>query len=142
METKTPAAEALVMHTVGDAASLAGISKRYMEIRIEQGTGPDVTRIGRRVLIRDDRLRRWIDEQTEAAMPANADSAVIAAEHKAMVKCLMQHDHAGMARVVNSSRYPHKLHLAAALAVIARMVAESPDPEKLLDAIGEIVARD
>jgi hypothetical protein len=66
MDTKVGAAPpaAVVMLTIAEATAEAGISKRYMEMRIAAGTGPDITRIGRRVLIRADRLHAWIDQLT------------------------------------------------------------------------------
>lgn len=54
MELNATAEPPLVMHTVTEAAGMAGISPRYMHMRIAAGTGPEVTRIGRRVFIRDD----------------------------------------------------------------------------------------
>ena len=125
-----------------EAAKALGIS--VSKVDKDTATGQLVaTKIGRRTVYQPQHLRAYLEAQTrEATMPANADSAVVADELKSMVRCFMRRDHARMAKVVNNSRYPHKLHLAAALNVIARMVAESSDPEKLLDAIGEIVARD
>jgi hypothetical protein len=145
MGAKTIAATPIVMHTVAEAADLAKISDRYMQIRIADGTGPDVTRIGRRVLIRDDRLRKWIDEQTAGGtmgVPSAEDRAVIADEFKVAVRCYMTRDPVDAVKVIDDSRYPAKLHAAAALHAIARMVAESPNPEQLLDVLAEIVARD
>src|SRR5689334_8229543 len=56
-----------VMHTFDEAAAIAGISKRYLQLRVADGTGPDVTRIGRRALVRADRLTAWLDQLTEGA---------------------------------------------------------------------------
>ena len=75
-------------------------------------------------------------------VPTPEDRNVIADEHKRMVRCLTNGDHAGMATVITQSRYPQKLHLAAALNVIARMADEADDLEQFLNVIGEIVARD
>jgi hypothetical protein len=36
------------MHTFDEAAAIAKISKRYLQKLIATGTGPEVTRIGRR----------------------------------------------------------------------------------------------
>ncbi|BBX33939.1 helix-turn-helix transcriptional regulator [Mycolicibacterium mageritense] len=65
METHATTTPPLVMRTVSEAAAVAGISKRHLEDQISEGNGPAVTRIGRRVLIRDDRLQDWIDQRTE-----------------------------------------------------------------------------
>lgn len=59
------------MLTPVEAAARAGISRRSLDSHIARGTGPDVTRIGRRVLIREDRLAAWIESQTTTAEHAS-----------------------------------------------------------------------
>jgi hypothetical protein len=53
--------------TKPEAAAKARIHLRSLERRIEDGSGPRLTRIGRRVLIREDHLAEWLDRCTGAA---------------------------------------------------------------------------
>lgn len=53
--------------TKREAADRARISERNLERRIKLGTGPKVTRIGRRVLIRAGDYATWIDAQAKTA---------------------------------------------------------------------------
>jgi hypothetical protein len=53
--------------TKAEAAAKARIHVRSLERRLENGTGPRVTRIGRRVLIREDHLAEWLDLCASAA---------------------------------------------------------------------------
>jgi len=131
------------LYNIGEASEKSGISKRFLELRLAAGTGPEVTRIGRRVLIREDCLARWIEDQTgEAVAVPEADLNEIADQFRSAVECYMDNDPVGAALVVSTSRYPANMHAAAAQNVIARMVAESPEPGRLLGALVEIVARD
>ena len=54
-------------------------SRRHLDDQIAEGTGPAVTRIGRRVLISDEALRKWVSDQTEAAVSPNRDQQTDAA---------------------------------------------------------------
>lgn len=131
------------MHTVGRAAALAGISKRYMEMRIDQGTGPGVTRIGRRVLIRDDRLRAWIDQQTEEGTDVRSDrdeQTDAALQVLAAVKAnVIDGDPEAMLRRLRGSSSEVSLRLAEATNLIAHMCKASGQPEVTLAALVETV---
>jgi hypothetical protein len=77
------------------------------------------------------------------SVPTAEDRAEIAQEVRRAVRCLMPPpDHAGLARIINGSRYPMKLHLAGALHALARLADQADDPERFLDVVAEIVARD
>jgi uncharacterized membrane protein len=52
--------------TKREAASRARISERTLERILANGSGPAVTRIAGRVLIREDYLTAWIDRCTDA----------------------------------------------------------------------------
>ena len=48
--------------TVDDAAQLLRTTKKAVYVMIERGLLPGVTRLGRRVLVRSDRLLEWLDQ--------------------------------------------------------------------------------
>jgi excisionase family DNA binding protein len=48
--------------TVDDAAQLLRTTKKAVYVMIERGLLPGVTRLGRRVLLRSDRLLEWLDQ--------------------------------------------------------------------------------
>ena len=48
--------------TVDDAAQLLRTTKKAVYVMIERGQLPGVTRLGRRVLLRSDRLLEWLDQ--------------------------------------------------------------------------------
>jgi excisionase family DNA binding protein len=58
--------------TKPEAAARARVHLRTLERRIEDGTGPRVTRIGRRVLIREDHLAEWLDRCASVAKETTA----------------------------------------------------------------------
>ena len=47
-----------------EAAEQARISPRFLDKQIKAGCGPDVIRIGRRVLVRSDAFQAWLDGLT------------------------------------------------------------------------------
>ena len=51
-----------VLLTVDDAAQLLRTTKKAVYVMIERGLLPGVTRLGRRVLVRSDRLLEWLDQ--------------------------------------------------------------------------------
>lgn len=51
-----------VLLTVDDAAQLLRTTKKAVYVMIERGLLPGVTRLGRRVLLRSDRLLQWLDQ--------------------------------------------------------------------------------
>jgi len=48
--------------TVDDAADLLRTTRKAVYVMIERGLLPGVTRLGRRVLLRSDRLLEWLDQ--------------------------------------------------------------------------------
>jgi excisionase family DNA binding protein len=48
--------------TVDDAAQLLRTTKKAVYVMVERGLLPGVTRLGRRVLLRSDRLLEWLDQ--------------------------------------------------------------------------------
>lgn len=52
------------MFTRKEAAEQARISPRFLDMQIKAGCGPDVTRIGRRVLVSRDAFEVWIGKLT------------------------------------------------------------------------------
>ena len=48
--------------TVDDAAALLRTTRKAVYVMIERGQLPGVTRLGRRVLLRSDRLLEWLDQ--------------------------------------------------------------------------------
>jgi excisionase family DNA binding protein len=48
--------------TVDDAAELLRTTRKAVYVMIERGHLPGVTRLGRRVLLRSDRLLEWLDQ--------------------------------------------------------------------------------
>jgi excisionase family DNA binding protein len=48
--------------TVDDAAALLRTTRKAVYVMIERGLLPGVTRLGRRVLVRSDRLLEWLDQ--------------------------------------------------------------------------------
>jgi excisionase family DNA binding protein len=48
--------------TVDDAAHLLRTTRKAVYVMIERGLLPGVTRLGRRVLLRSDRLLEWLDQ--------------------------------------------------------------------------------
>ena len=51
-----------VLLTVDDAAELLRTTRKAVYVMIERGQLPGVTRLGRRVLLRSDRLLEWLDQ--------------------------------------------------------------------------------
>jgi len=51
-----------VLLTVDDAAQLLRTSKKAVYVMVARGHLPGVTRLGRRVLLRSDRLLEWLDQ--------------------------------------------------------------------------------
>ena len=51
-----------VLLTVDDAAQLLRTTRKAVYVMIERGLLPGVTRLGRRVLVRSDRLLEWLDQ--------------------------------------------------------------------------------
>lgn len=51
-----------VLLTVDDAAQLLRTTRKAVYVMIERGQLPGVTRLGRRVLLRSDRLLEWLDQ--------------------------------------------------------------------------------
>lgn len=52
--------------TIDEAAQSIGISQRSLNNLISAGAGFPVMRVGRRVLIPTDELRRWLAEESRA----------------------------------------------------------------------------
>ena len=48
--------------TVDDAAQLLRTTKKAVYVMIGRGHLPGVTRLGRRILLRSDRLLEWLDQ--------------------------------------------------------------------------------
>ena len=48
--------------TADDAAQLLRTTRKAVYVMIERGLLPGVTRLGRRVLLRSDRLLEWLDQ--------------------------------------------------------------------------------
>lgn len=48
--------------TVDDAAQLLRTTKKAVYVMVQRGLLPGVTRLGRRVLLRSDRLLEWLDQ--------------------------------------------------------------------------------
>jgi len=146
MKPNETAAPPLVMHEIAEGAAIARISPRYLHMRIAAGTGPEVTRFGRRVLIRDDRLRKWIDEQTEGPTmgtpDAAKDSAALAAQFEDAIRCYMKGDFVRWAQIVNGSKFPVKMFAAAGFNVVARLAEQADDPEQFLELVAEVIRRD
>jgi predicted DNA-binding transcriptional regulator AlpA len=57
---------ATLLLTKREAAARARVSERTFDRVLASGTGPAITRIGARVLIREDHMGAWIDRCTEA----------------------------------------------------------------------------
>jgi excisionase family DNA binding protein len=55
--------------TVKDVAAFLRTSRAAVYSMVERGRLPGVTRIGRRLLIRRDRLVDWLDRQSRAPSP-------------------------------------------------------------------------
>ena len=128
------------MLSVADAASVAGISKRTMDSRIALGTGPEVTRINRRVLIRDDRLRAWIDEQTggDAVPPSDeqtdaALTVIRALEHRT------RGDGTAMTNALRGTGRQVSLRLCEAVEILHHLVALSGRPDEVVESLRELV---
>jgi excisionase family DNA binding protein len=137
MTTNFVAPTTVSMHNVTEAAALAGISKRYMEMLIADGSGPAVTRIGRRVLIRDDRLREWIDRQTEAedAAMGQEEQELAALVVLRAVEYRLQGDGAAMTRTLRGTGREVSLRLLEATEIIAHLLKHSDRPEQVLAAL-------
>ncbi len=58
--------------TKSEAAERVRITPRFLQKRIAAGDGPELTRIGRRVLVRSDRLQSWLERHTETGQSAAA----------------------------------------------------------------------
>ena len=142
MNTQTTASAPLVMHTVTEAAAKAGISKRYMEIRIAEGTGPEVTRIGRRVLVRDDRLDAWLEQLTvgqEAHMDHDEHEHAVLTVLAAVKKNIVDDDPEGMLTTLRGSSREVSLRLAEATNLIAHLCKVSDEPEAMLAGLVESI---
>ena len=63
-----------ILRSRGDCARRAGISERHLDRLLKAGNGPRITRLGGRVLIRDDHFREWLDD-CSAETPANGGAA-------------------------------------------------------------------
>ena len=74
------------MFTRKEAAKQARISPRFLDMQIKAGCGPDVTRIGRRVLVRADKFADWIEkltaesQRTDASTVGHGEDAICAAD--------------------------------------------------------------
>jgi excisionase family DNA binding protein len=55
--------------TKREAATRARITERTLDRHIAAGSGPTLVRIGRRVLIRAEDIRNWIDDHAVIAPP-------------------------------------------------------------------------
>ncbi len=53
-------------YTIDQAAAVANISPRTLKRRLANRSGPAVTNIGRRVVIRSDMLQAWLERCTAA----------------------------------------------------------------------------
>jgi len=56
--------------TKSEAAKRARITERTLDRHIAAGSGPILVRIGRRVLVRADDMRAWIDQHAVIPPPA------------------------------------------------------------------------
>jgi excisionase family DNA binding protein len=56
-----------ILMTKREAAAHARVSERTFDRVLASGNGPATTRIGTRVLIREDNLNAWIDRCTDGA---------------------------------------------------------------------------
>ena len=96
------------------------MAPRTFDYMMARGDGPRVIQLSARRIgflgrdIREFQESKARDTTMRRRTPTPEDRGAIAEEQQRMIRCYMQHDHAGMAKVINSSRYPHKLHLAAA----------------------------
>ena len=63
------------MFTRKEVAEQARISPRFLDMQIKAGCGPDVTRIGRRVLVRSDAFQAWIEKLTAQSRDNEAPAA-------------------------------------------------------------------
>jgi hypothetical protein len=68
--------------TRDEAAKIARISPRHLDRLIAAETGPEVTRIGRRVLISSDSFREWI----KRGAPSPPQRALVAATQDAVAE--------------------------------------------------------
>jgi hypothetical protein len=133
-----------VLHTFDEAAAIAGISKRYLQLRIANGTGPDVTRIGRRAFVRDDRLAAWLDQLT---VGPEAQVEYDELEHAALtvlaaVKAnVIDGDPKAMLATLRGSAREVSLRLAEATNIIANLCKMSDQPEAMLAGLVENVIR-
>ena len=62
--------------TIPKAAALIGVEERIIRFALRDGTGPAVTQIRKRKMIRTDLLRQWVDLRTTTGV---ASAAIIAA---------------------------------------------------------------
>ena len=58
--------------TKDEVAKRTHISRRYLERRIAEGTGPETLHVGRRVLVRSDAFAAWIDDLTAQSRRSEA----------------------------------------------------------------------
>ncbi len=58
--------------TKEEAARRARISERYLSKLIAEQEGPEVLRIGRRVLVRSDAFKAWIERMSRRQQPQGA----------------------------------------------------------------------
>lgn len=56
------------MYNIKEFCKFANISERYFHIRQAQGTGPVVTRMGRRVLVSFENAVDWLTSQESRAV--------------------------------------------------------------------------
>ena len=56
--------------TLPETADRARITQRTLLSHIAAGTGPTVTKIGRRTLIRDDHFREWLERNARPGREA------------------------------------------------------------------------
>ena len=48
--------------TIAEAADAIRVSRRHLQTIMKNGDGPPVVRLGRRLIIRRETLRRWLAE--------------------------------------------------------------------------------
>jgi hypothetical protein len=139
------ATQSPVWLTFAESAEKARITPRYLHMRIADGTGPEVTKVGRRVLIREDRLDAWLDQQTVGREMQNMPpeiTPVIADEIDTSLRHMMAGDPVAALMVFRRSVHPLHMHLAGAINGLAKIAAETPDPDAFLDVIRQVIARD
>lgn len=58
--------------TLPETAERARVTQRTLLSHIAAGTGPTITKIGRRTLIREDHFREWLDRNARSGGRAAA----------------------------------------------------------------------